>query len=146
MTIDLGQGRELEAVRDRALAAGAIRAHVLDARDQFARDLRPALAQGRRASRRSVRAWRWRSAGRCIARKLVEIAEIEQADAVAHGAPGRDAHSAPLDVLIRSLNPALQIVAVPSPQPRELAAYARARGLTRRPEQLRRGESLGPFG
>ena len=37
VTLDLGQGRELEAVRDRALAIGAQRAHVLDARDAFAR-------------------------------------------------------------------------------------------------------------
>ena len=33
VTMDLGQGRELEEVRDRALAAGATRAHVLDLRE-----------------------------------------------------------------------------------------------------------------
>ena len=38
VTLDLGQGRELESVRDRALATGALRAHVLDVRDEFARD------------------------------------------------------------------------------------------------------------
>ena len=38
VTVDLGQGSELEAVRDRALAAGAVRAHVLDVREEFARD------------------------------------------------------------------------------------------------------------
>ena len=38
VTLDLGQGRELEADRDRALSLGAQRAHVLDAREQFARD------------------------------------------------------------------------------------------------------------
>src|SRR5436190_1899984 len=37
VTVDLGQGRELEEVRDRALATGALRAHVLDERDAFAR-------------------------------------------------------------------------------------------------------------
>ena len=36
MTLDLGQGKELEDVRDRALAAGAVRAHVLDVREEFA--------------------------------------------------------------------------------------------------------------
>src|SRR5689334_21925598 len=36
VTLDLGRGRELEAVRDRAIAAGAVRAHVIDARDAFA--------------------------------------------------------------------------------------------------------------
>ena len=33
VTMDLGQGRELDDVRDRALAIGAVRAHVLDLRD-----------------------------------------------------------------------------------------------------------------
>ena len=41
VTLDLGQGRELEAVRDRALTIGAQRAHVLDARDvQVVQDAR----------------------------------------------------------------------------------------------------------
>src|SRR5580692_6773326 len=38
VSVDLGQGRQLEEVRDRALASGAVRAHVLDAREEFARD------------------------------------------------------------------------------------------------------------
>ncbi|MFI5178535.1 MAG: argininosuccinate synthase domain-containing protein, partial [Vicinamibacterales bacterium] len=38
VTLDLGQGGELEEVRDRALATGAVRAHVLDVREEFARD------------------------------------------------------------------------------------------------------------
>src|SRR2546421_9886032 len=37
VTMDLGQGKELEEVRDRALATGAVRAHVLDVREEFAR-------------------------------------------------------------------------------------------------------------
>ena len=44
VTMDLGQGKELEEVRERALATGAIRAHVLDLREEFARDyVLPAL-------------------------------------------------------------------------------------------------------
>ena len=38
VTIDLGQGRELNQIRERAISAGAIRCHVLDVREQFARD------------------------------------------------------------------------------------------------------------
>ena len=56
VTMDLGQGKELEAVRDRALAAGAVRAHVLDLREEFARRLHPACVEGRCALRRSVSA------------------------------------------------------------------------------------------
>ncbi len=47
VTLDLGQGRQLEAVRDGALAAGAARAHVLDVRDRFAREfVLPTLQAG----------------------------------------------------------------------------------------------------
>jgi argininosuccinate synthase len=108
-TIDLGQGRELEAVRDRALAAGAIRAHVLDARDQFARDfILPSLKADALGDDRFVMA---APLGRpLIARKLAEVAEIERAGVIAHGAVAHDGAAAPLDVLIRSVGPALQIV------------------------------------
>ena len=58
VTLDLGQGSELNQVRERALAAGAVRAHVLDVRDEFARELRPAGAAGRRALRGPVSARR----------------------------------------------------------------------------------------
>ena len=47
VTIDLGQGKELDDVRERALAVGAIRAHVVDAREEFAREyIVPALQAG----------------------------------------------------------------------------------------------------
>ena len=47
VTLDVGQGRELAHVRERALAAGAVRAHVLDARDEFVRrHVLPALRSG----------------------------------------------------------------------------------------------------
>src|SRR5262249_1596314 len=44
VTMDLGQRRELEEIRDRALACGAVRAHVLDLREELARQhVLPAL-------------------------------------------------------------------------------------------------------
>ncbi len=47
VTMDLGQGKELDDVRQRALASGALRAHVLDLREEFARDfVLPALQAG----------------------------------------------------------------------------------------------------
>ena len=39
ITLDIGQGRDLAALRARALACGAVRAHAIDARDEFARDV-----------------------------------------------------------------------------------------------------------
>ena len=47
VTMDLGQGKELKDVRERALGLGAVRAHVLDLREEFARDfILPALQAG----------------------------------------------------------------------------------------------------
>jgi argininosuccinate synthase len=127
-TVDLGQDRELDAARDRALAAGALRAHVLDARDQFARDfVLPSLKADALHDGQFVMAVALSRP--LIARKLVEIAAIERVHAVAHGAPGRDTSRPVLDVLIQSLNPALKIIAVPVSPPDDLAEYAKARGL-----------------
>src|ERR1700674_5475734 len=78
VTMDLGQGRELDDVRERALAIGAVRAHVLDLREEFARDfVLPALKAGALYEDRYPMA---ASLGRpLIAQKLVEIAALEQA-------------------------------------------------------------------
>ena len=55
MTLDVGQGVELADVRQRALAAGAVRAHVIDAREEFVRDyILPALQAGALPTDRSL--------------------------------------------------------------------------------------------
>ena len=84
VTLDLGQGTDLEEVRDRALATGAARAHVLDAREEFARDyIVPALkAEAIYEDRYPLATALSRP---LIARKLVEVAAIEHATAIAHG-------------------------------------------------------------
>ena len=108
-TLDLGQPGELEEVRDRALAIGAARAHVLDVRDEFARDyvsraLRAdALGDDRQPIIPAL-------ASPLIARKLVEIAAIEQTDCVAHGATDAAA-GARIEAGVRALNPAITVVA-----------------------------------
>ena len=109
VTMDLGQGRALEAVRDRALALGAVRAHVLDVREEFTRDFvlpsikADALHDGRSPMASSL-------ARAIIARRLVDIAELEHAGAVAHGGGGRGVRVA-LDELLRSLHPTLTVLA-----------------------------------
>jgi argininosuccinate synthase len=109
LTLDLGQGKELEAVRDRALAMGAVRAHVLDAHDLFVREfLLRALKAGALADGdRSVVPLLTRP---LIAQKLVEIAAIERATEVAHVCPEADDRIA---VAVRALAPQLAVRAVP---------------------------------
>jgi argininosuccinate synthase len=105
MTLDVGQGRELEAVRQAAVAAGAVRAHVLDVREEFARDcVLGSLEEGRdeyplgHALARPL-----------IARKLIEIAHIEEASAVAHGGDAVD-HAA-IEAAVRAVDPAILVIA-----------------------------------
>ena len=108
VTIDLGQGKEvLEEVRDRALATGALRAHVVDVRDAFARDyIVRALKAGILGDLSPVAA---SLAHPLIAQKVVEIANIEQATSVAHGDPAGAA--SPLDRTIRALDPMMTVLA-----------------------------------
>ena len=83
VTLDIGQGRDLAELRARALACGAVRAHAVDARDDFARDvLLPSLY----TERDDLPAAAMASMPRAfIAKKLVEIAGLEGARLVAHG-------------------------------------------------------------
>ncbi len=77
MTLDLGQGVELSDVRERALAAGAVRAHVIDAREEFVRDyILPALQAGALRSDRSLGTELSRP---LIAKRLVGMARMESA-------------------------------------------------------------------
>jgi argininosuccinate synthase len=129
VTLDLGQGKELEDIRDRALATGAVRAHVLDVREEFARDyvLRSLKADALYEDRYPMGT----ALGRpLIARKLVEIAAIEDAGAIAHGCTGKGNDQVRLEVEARALNPALEILAPAREwgmtRPAEIE-YARAR-------------------
>jgi argininosuccinate synthase len=131
LTLDLGQRDELDAVRERALAAGAARAHVLDVRESFARDyLLPALRAGAACDD-------GRPMGRVlsrplIARQLVEVARMEGATRVGHGAWKDEADRARLDEAIRLLAPDFEIrtaLAEWNPSDDELSAFADAQGL-----------------
>ena len=89
VTIDLGEEDDLDEVREQALAAGALRAHVIDAREEFAREcLLPALRTTPSLDDLDPHAL----AASLIRRKLTEIAAIERASTVVDGA---DEHASP---------------------------------------------------
>jgi argininosuccinate synthase len=110
VTLDLGQGRELTDVRERALAVGAVRAHVLDVRDEFARDyILPALQAGALYEDRYPLAT---ALGRpLIARKLVEVARMEGARTIAHGCNGKANDELRLELGIHALDPSMRVLA-----------------------------------
>ncbi len=110
VTLDLGQGQELTDVRERALTVGAVRAHVIDAREEFARDyVLPALQARAMYEERYPLA---SALGRpLIAKHLVAIARMEGATAVAHGCTGKDNDQVGLEVSVRALDPSIELIA-----------------------------------
>ena len=104
VTLDLGQSGDLNEIRAHALEAGAIRAHVIDAREQFSRDyVLPSLKAGALSDTRYPLATALTRP--LIAKTIVDIAKIENASIVAHGATGRDRRR--LAQPIATLNPSL---------------------------------------
>ena len=108
VTLDLGQSSDMNEIRSHALSSGAARAHVIDAREEFARDLvLPSLKAGALSDTRYPMATALTRP--LIARTLVQIAKIENAAQVAHGAIGRDRRR--LAQPIATLNPTLKEIA-----------------------------------
>jgi argininosuccinate synthase len=135
VTLDLGQGRVLEDVRDRALAAGAVRAHVLDVREEFASKfiVRALKADAVYEDRYPMAT----SLGRAlVARKLVDIAGIERVNAVAHCGTADDNDQVRIESSVRALDPSLRVLAPAEDWDMSLAEaveYARTHGINVRP-------------
>ena len=110
VTLDLGQRCELVDVRERALALGAVRAHVIDAREEFVRDyVLPSLQAGALYEDAYPLAT---ALGRpLIARHLVQVARMEGATAIAHGCPATGNDQVRIEVSARALDPAIEIIA-----------------------------------
>ncbi len=109
-TADLGQGEELEPARAKAEAMGAAAVHVEDLRETFARDYvfpmfrANALYEGLYLLGTSI-------ARPLIARRLVEIAHEEGADAIAHGATGKGNDQVRFELSAYALDPGIRVIA-----------------------------------
>jgi argininosuccinate synthase len=130
LAADLGQGDELEPIREKALASGASVSLVVDGREEFVRDyafpalMANALYENRYPLSTSL-------ARPLIAKMLVEAAAEYGADAVAHGCTGKGNDQVRFDVSIAALNPQLKVL-----------APAREWGMSRE-ETIAYGEKVG---
>ncbi|GBD11094.1 Argininosuccinate synthase [bacterium HR23] len=131
LTLDLGQGRDLEAVRQKALKTGASKALVVDAREEFVREyIWRALKAG--AVYEGVYPLTTALGRPLIAKHLVTVALQEGADAVAHGCTGKGNDQVRFDVAVMALAPHLEVIApvrewgMTRDEEKE---YARARGI-----------------
>ncbi|HWG74804.1 MAG TPA: argininosuccinate synthase [Acidimicrobiales bacterium] len=107
---DVGQGGDFEAIKSRALAAGAVEAVVLDVREEYANDfVAPALkANAKYEGKYPLISSLSRPV---IVKHLVEMARTFNADAVAHGCTGKGNDQVRFEVSTRALAPDLETIA-----------------------------------
>ena len=107
---DVGQAEETVGLEEKALKTGASKLHLVDLREEFARDFvfpmtrANAIYEGYYLLGTSI-------ARPVIAKKLVEIAHAEGADAVGHGATGKGNDQVRFELTFARLAPELKIVA-----------------------------------
>jgi argininosuccinate synthase len=129
---DLGQGEDMKAVKAKALKVGASKVYIEDLREAFVRDhvfpmLRAnAVYEGSYLLGTSI-------ARPLIARRQIEIARREGADAVAHGATGKGNDQVRFELTYLALNPSMKIIAPwrewEFRSRRELIEYATSHGI-----------------
>ncbi|MDD4335264.1 MAG: argininosuccinate synthase [Desulfotomaculaceae bacterium] len=110
LTVDLGQKEELEPLHEKAIKTGASKIYIEDARREFAEEyIFPTLKAG--AIYEGKYLLGTSMARPLIAKKMVEIARKEGAEAIAHGATGKGNDQVRFELGIKALAPDLKIVA-----------------------------------
>lgn len=107
---DLGQGDELDPIREKALATGADKVYIDDLKEEFVRDFvypmfrANAIYEGHYLLGTSI-------ARPLIAKRQMEIAAKEKADAVSHGATGKGNDQVRFELAYYHFNPSIKVVA-----------------------------------
>lgn len=109
-TADLGQEEELTGLEEKALKSGASKLYIRDLREEFLNDfVYPTMKAGAIYEREYLLGTSF--ARPLIAKHLVEIAELEGADAIAHGCTGKGNDQVRFEVTAMALNPKLKVIA-----------------------------------
>jgi argininosuccinate synthase len=107
---DVGQGAELDGLEEKAIRTGASKCIIEDLREEFACEfVLPCLRAGAVYERKYLLGTSF--ARPLIARRQVEIAEAEGADAVSHGCTGKGNDQVRFELAFKALNPKLKIIA-----------------------------------
>ncbi len=107
---DLGQGEELNTVKERALKTGASKVYIDDLREEFVRDYVFPMLRGN-AIYETGYLLGTSIARPLIAKRQVEIAKKEKADAIAHGATGKGNDQVRFELTAYALNPKIEVIA-----------------------------------
>ncbi len=110
MAADVGQGEELESLREKAVKSGAEKLYIERVTEEFLTDfVWPTLKAGAVYEGKYLLGTSF--ARPLIAKKLVEIAHKEGAEAVAHGATGKGNDQVRFELTVKALDPDLRIIA-----------------------------------
>ncbi|MGI6678291.1 MAG: argininosuccinate synthase [Dehalobacterium sp.] len=110
MAADVGQGEELEPLHEKALKTGASKIYIEDMKEEFITDfIYPTLKAGAIYERKYLLGTSF--ARPLIAKRLVEIAREEGAEAIAHGATGKGNDQVRFELTVKALAPDLKIIA-----------------------------------
>jgi argininosuccinate synthase len=130
---DVGQKEDFEAVKQKAFKTGASKVYIEDLKEEFAKDFVFKAIQAN-----AVYEYKYllgtSLARPLIAKKQVEIALKENADAVAHGATGKGNDQVRFELTYRALAPHLKIIAPWKEEDffkgrNELIEYAKSKGI-----------------
>ncbi|SEM38142.1 argininosuccinate synthase [Mesobacillus persicus] len=108
--LDVGEGKDLDFVKEKALKVGAVKSYVLDVKEEFAKEYALAALQAHALYEGKYPLVSALSRP-LISKKLVEVAEKEGAVAVAHGCTGKGNDQVRFEVSIKALNPDLEVIA-----------------------------------
>ena len=111
VTGDVGQGEdELEGLEEKALKTGASKAYILDLKDELVNEyILPAIKAGATYEGQYLLGTPFTRP--LLAKKLVEIAKKENADAICHGCTGKGNDQVRFELAIKSLAPDMPVIA-----------------------------------
>src|SRR5947207_9846863 len=107
---DIGEQEELDGLEEKAMHSGAAKCYIDNLQEEFARDFifpmfqASAIYEGQYLLGTSI-------ARPLIAKRMVEIARKEKADAIAHGATGKGNDQVRFELTVAALAPELQVIA-----------------------------------
>ncbi|MFD2728599.1 argininosuccinate synthase [Enterococcus camelliae] len=108
--LDIGEGRDTDAIKEKALFVGASESYAIDAREEFADDFALIALQGNTFYENSYPLVSALSRP-LISKKLVELAHKTNATTIAHGCTGKGNDQVRFEVAIAALDPHLKVIA-----------------------------------
>lgn len=109
VAVDVGQGKELEGLKKKALDSGASKVYIEDVRREFVESyLFPMLKSGAKYEGKYLLGTLSRP---LIAKKLAEVAKMEKAVAIVHGATGKGNDQVRFELALKGLVPGIKIIA-----------------------------------